>query len=176
MNLQPTQKALSPDQADDRQLTPAPAAASLPEMPQPTPPTPSPDPSLPDAAAVPAAAPAPDPLPALDAPTTQAPALSLAQREAALAIRERQFEAREHLLALGLPRDILPHLDYSSDEALANSLKVATLAAGQAAAGPGAPPAARPPAPQFATYVDRARLFQEDPVLYRDMVNQQQPG
>lgn len=98
----------------------------------------------------------------------------LAERERTLATRERQFHARQHALALGLDAAILAHFDYSSDDALQNSLQIATLAM-RSTAGilPAAvPAAAKPPAPAFATYLERARLFQEDPVAYKQMIDQ----
>ena len=87
---------------------------------------------------------------------------ALAAREAALAIRERQFTARENVLALGLPPEILRHVDYSSD------------AAPQAGAPPPVPRAERP-RPAFATYRDRAALFALDPQGYREAVAAQLP-
>lgn len=119
-------------------------------------------------------APAEPPLEIPPAIDTVAILENLAHRERELASRERQFQARQHALALGLGPDILAHFDYSSDEAFHNSLQIATLAMRSAAglAPAGVPAASRPPAPAFATYLERARLFQEDPVAYQQMVNE----
>lgn len=99
----------------------------------------------------------------------------LTARESALAQRERRLEATNHVLALGLDRAILDLFDYSSDEALANSLQLAALAAqAQPSVAPAPIPlASMPPMPAFATYVERARLFAEDPVAYAQMQEQQ---
>ena len=120
----------------------------------------------------PAAAPVPDPA---APPSPDQRLLDLSAREAALEARERQFHAREHVLALGLDPAILAHFDYSSDAALQNSLQVAALASRAATGMPLAaiPAAARPPAPSFATYLERARLFREDLAAYALMVEEQ---
>lgn len=96
------------------------------------------------------------------------PVSRLEQREAAIALRERRFQAREHLLAMNLDEDILEHLDFSSDQALDASLRLVSLASKNAAAP--VPLAAGPRPPAFGTYVERAKLFAEDPVAYRQMV------
>lgn len=99
---------------------------------------------------------------------TPTPEDALDQREAAIALRERRFQAREHLLAMNLDEDILEHLDYSCDQALDASLRLVSLASRSAAAP--VPPATGPRPPAFGTYVERAKLFAEDPVAYRQMV------
>ena len=78
-------------------------------------------------------------------------------------------------LAPDLDPAILAHIDYSSDEALQNSLQVAALASRAQAAAPPAPvpPAVQPPAPQFASYLERSKLFREDPVAYQRMIEQE---
>jgi len=129
------------------------------------------------------------PIPAISAPETppavpdpiadmEARQNALSAREAALAIRERQFTARENVLALGLPAEILKHVDYSSDAALERSLALAALASSAApqAAAPPPVPTAAVPRPAFATYRDRAARFALDPQGYREAVAaQQQP-
>jgi len=141
-------------------------------------PDPQPDPQTP-AIAPETALPAPeDPGVMVDPiPEEEARLNALAAREAALAIRERQFTARENVLALGLPPEILRHVDYSSDAALERSLALAALAssaAPQAGAPPPVPRAERP-RPAFATYRDRAALFALDPQGYREAVAAQLP-
>lgn len=96
---------------------------------------------------------------------------ALAERERQLNVRERHWKAKEHLFALGLSDDILDLVDLSSDEALEKSLRIAALASASAPAAPAAPRAAAAPAPAFASYLDRARLFQQDPAAYALMVN-----
>jgi hypothetical protein len=143
-------------------ITPAPSADPVP--------VPDPAPAAAPAAPDPAAPPAPpEPL------SLEARLQALAAREAELDARERRFKAREHVMALGLDPAILAHIDYSSDEALQNSLQVAALAsrAPQAAAPAPVPQAVQPPAPQFATYLERSRLFREDPVAYQRMIEQE---
>lgn len=111
-------------------------------------------------------------------PDEEARLNALSAREAALAIRERQFTARENVLALGLPAEILKHVDYSSDAALERSLTLAALASSAApqAAAPPPVPTAAVSRPAFATYRDRAALFALDPQGYREAVAaQQQP-
>lgn len=99
---------------------------------------------------------------------------SLEEREQAIALRERQFLAREHLIALNLPREVLELVDCSTDRALDASLRLASAvyqAAAAAAPPVSAPPLAASPAPpRFATYVDRAKLYQEDKAAYQEMV------
>ena len=97
----------------------------------------------------------------------------LMEREAAIAARERRFIARENLLALGLPEVLLDHFDFSSDASVEAALHIASLASRSAPGTPAAPvPAASaPPATSFATYLERARLFQQDPAAYALMVN-----
>lgn len=135
------------------------------------------EPSIPDAppqaadpaaaqaagAAAPAAA---DPFPALFEREA-----ALAERERQLNVRERHWKAREHLFALGLSDAILDLVDLSSDETLEKSLRIAALASAAAPAAPAAPRAAAAPAPAIASYLDRARLFQQDPAAYALMVN-----
>ncbi len=87
----------------------------------------------------------------------------LAAREKALEQRERHIKAKGRLSELGLPGSLLNHLDLSSDEALEQTLALAGKAASLAI---GAPRAATPPIPPFATYLERARLFEEDPAAY----------
>ena len=161
--------AASPGKAPDTgEKGQAPAPANLPDAPA----LPGPAAAPPSAESLPDALPAAAPASATATPAD--PLADLAEREAALAVRERRFEAREHVLALGLNPQILEHFDYSSPDALAASLRVATLAAQSQppAAAPAVPAAARPLAPQFATYLERARLFETDPAAYREMVNQ----
>lgn len=155
-----TPQPLSPNTSDP--ITPAPSAADPVPVPDPAP---AAAPAAPD----PAAPPAPEPL------SLEARLQALAAREAELDARERRFKAREHVMALGLDLAILAHIDYSSDEALQNSLQVAALAsrAPQAAAPAPVPQAVQPPAPQFATYLERSRLFREDPVAYQRMIEQE---
>ncbi len=155
-----TPQPLSPNMTDP--ITPAPSAADPVPVPDPAP---AAAPAAPD----PAAPPAPEPL------SLEARLQALAAREAELDARERRFKAREHVMALGLDPAILAHIDYSSDEALQNSLQVAALAsrAPQAAAPAPVPQAVQPPAPQFATYLERSRLFREDPVAYQRMIEQE---
>ena len=155
-----TPQPLSPNTSDP--ITPAPSAADPVPVPDPAP---AAAPAAPD----PAAPPAPEPL------SLEARLQALAAREAELDARERRFKAREHVMALGLDPAILAHIDYSSDEALQNSLQVAALAsrAPQAAAPAPVPQAVQPPAPQFATYLERSKLFREDPVAYQRMIEQE---
>ena len=96
---------------------------------------------------------------------------ALQAREAALAEKERRFAAREHLLAMGLPDSILAHVDCGSDQAVEAALTIAALSARAASQVPALPVPAtsKPPAPAFASYVDRARLFREDPEAYKLM-------
>ncbi len=156
-----TPQPLSPNMTDP--ITPAPSAADPVPVPDPAP---AAAPAAPDPAAPPAP---PEPL------SLEARLQALAAREAELDARERRFKAREHVMALGLDPAILAHIDYSSDEALQNSLQVAALAsrAPQAAAPAPVPQAVQPPAPQFATYLERSRLFREDPVAYQRMIEQE---
>lgn len=155
-----TPQPLSPSMTDP--ITPAPSAADPVPVPDPAP---AAAPAAPD----PAAPPAPEPL------SLEARLQALAAREAELDARERRFKAREHVMALGLDPAILAHIDYSSDEALQNSLQVAALAsrAPQAAAPAPVPQAVQPPAPQFATYLERSKLFREDPAAYQRMIEQE---
>lgn len=113
--------------------------------------------------------PAADPEPTLDMKEQ-----ALVERETALAQRERRFLAREHLMAMGLPEEILQHVDCGSDAAMEQALTIAALSARAAAQVPAlpVPASSRPPAPAFASYVDRARLFLEDPEAYRLMRGQ----
>lgn len=114
--------------------------------------------------------------PEMAAPDTDPAAreAALTAREEALAVKERRFMAREHLLAMGLPEEILQHVDCGSETGMEQALKIAALAAQAAARVPAlpVPPTSQPPAPAFASYVDRARLFQEDPEAYRLMRSQ----
>ncbi len=127
---------------------------------------------MPDAAAPGTA----DAMPA--SPWDASPETDLAAREAALAVKERRFFAREQLLEKGLPPDLLERLDCSSDEALARSLSVAVMAASAARGAPPlpVPPASPPPAPAAATYAQRVRLWQLDPQGYRSLVRQSGPN
>lgn len=144
---------------------PIPTPPIVPPAPAPAPP-PAPDPA-PD--------PAPEPAPAPEPLSPEARLRALDAREAELDARERRFKAREHVMALGLDQAILAHFDYSSDEALQNSLQVAALASRAQAAAPPAPvpPAVQPPAPQFASYLERSKLFREDPVAYQRMIERE---
>lgn len=99
--------------------------------------------------------------------------MALDRREAELTLRERRFLAMERLGEMSLPKTLLAHLDLSSGEALENSLKLAFLAskgAPEAAPVPRAAPALKPP--PFATYLERAKLFEEDPAAYALMRGQ----
>lgn len=117
-----------------------------------------------------------------DNPAEQAPSglaqkeADLSAREAAIARRERKFQARENLLALGLPEEILTHMDFGSDDAVASALRIAALAARSQPAVPAVPVPrqATPPAPAFASYLERARLFLEDPEHYKHMTEHKQ--
>lgn len=91
------------------------------------------------------------------------------EREAALALRERRLLAREAMEAKGLPVELLKYFDYSSDAALENSLALASLVASAWPAPAPIPRQSAPPAPAFATYPERARLFAEDPIAYREL-------
>lgn len=95
----------------------------------------------------------------------------LRQGEEALLRKERLFSAIASLNDLGLSQNILEHLDVSSDETLEQSLRLAALAAASAVSPAPIPRAAAPRAPQFGTYLERAKLFQEDPAAYQSMVN-----
>lgn len=98
---------------------------------------------------------------------------ALNRREAELTIRERRFLARQRLNEMNLPEALLSHLDLSSGETLENSLKLALLASKGAQEPPSAPraaPSQKPP--PFATYLERARLFEEDPAAYALMRGQ----
>lgn len=100
----------------------------------------------------------------------------LAAREAALEVKERHFQAREHILALGLPPSTLDLVDLHSEESMQQSLKLAAAALAAAPKLPPVPPVPRdaaPPAPSFASYIDRAQLFQTDPAAYQQMVSQE---
>lgn len=98
---------------------------------------------------------------------------ALNRREAELTIRERRFLARQRLNEMNLPEALLSHLDLTSGEALENSLKLALLAskgAQEPSSAPRAAPSLKPP--PFATYLERARLFEEDPAAYALMRGQ----
>ena len=145
---------------------PVPDTEDTPKMPE-TPPEDS-------AENAPATEPAsPSELPAPTSPLLDREA-ALLEREAAIAVRERRFLARENLLALSLPEALLDHFDFSSDASVEAALQIASLASQSAPVTPAAPvPAASaPPAPSFATYLERARLFQQDPAAYALMVNE----
>ncbi|NLX83539.1 MAG: hypothetical protein GXZ04_06975 [Clostridiales bacterium] len=97
----------------------------------------------------------------------------LTAREEALLQRERRFHARENLLALGLPEEILSHVDYGSDSAVASALRIAALASRHPSALPAlpVPQQTKPPSPAFASYLERARLFMEDPEGYKQLAD-----
>lgn len=100
----------------------------------------------------------------------------LAAREEAFALREREFQARENLLALGLPEEILTHMDFGSDHSVASALRIAALASRSQPTVPAVPVPrqATPPAPAFASYLERACLFLEDPDHYKHMTKNKQ--
>ena len=98
---------------------------------------------------------------------------ALNRREAELTQKERRFLARQRLSEMNLPEALLAHLDLSSGEGHENSLKLALLAS-KGAQEPGSAPRAAPSLkpPPFATYPERARLFEEDPAAYALMRGQ----
>lgn len=118
---------------------------------------------LPDAAAVPQP----------QAPDRAMPDMNqwmreLEQREQALVRAERQLKARQMISSLGLPESVLMYLDLDSDQGLERSVHLADCLANAGSA----PPAAPPPVPAFATYRDRAALYQQDQGSYRRMAGE----
>lgn len=109
-----------------------------------------------------------DPVP--DPPVSTPNEDDLAAREAALAVRERQFAARSQLTDMGLSPDLMKHFDFSSDEALDRSLALAVTAASAARSPASVPPATLPPFPRVASYADRVRLWQIDPQGYKTAI------
>lgn len=101
--------------------------------------------------------------------------VELTRREEALKERERRFMARESLSSLSLPESLLPHLDTATDTGLERSLTLLRLVIGAQKEPPLAPKAVSPRPPAFATYLERARLFEEDPAAYALMKTREQP-
>ncbi len=117
-----------------------------------------------------------DPATTTKAPETEADQqdllLEIAQREEAVKKRELAFAARERIMEWQLPEGLIAHLNLDSQEGLESSLALAKEAYSFSRTTKGAPLAAKPSLPPFATYLERARLFEEDPAAYALMREQ----
>ncbi len=101
-------------------------------------------------------------------PPREDPGELLAQREAALSLRERQFAARQQVERLNAPQEALAYLDCESDQGLERGLRLLALLMKQRQQAP-APRAYAPAAADLShlTYRERAALYLADPAHYQ---------